>query len=80
MAYVPHDPEQGSASRYGQGCRCSGCRAGHTARLLFYQWRRRNLPKIDRRLAEIESEMRAALTTPAGREVLKDRHRAHTDS
>ena len=53
----PHDPGQGSASRYGQGCRCSGCRAAHKDRILFYQWRRRNLPKISRRLAEIEAEM-----------------------
>jgi hypothetical protein len=27
---------------------------------LFYQWRLRNLPKISRRLAEIEAEMKAA--------------------
>lgn len=58
---VPHAPEQGSASRYGQGCRCSGCRAAHKNRILFYQWRRRNLPKIARRLAEIEAEMKSAV-------------------
>jgi hypothetical protein len=57
---VTHDPAQGSASRYGEGCRCPGCRAAHAARIKFYQWRRRNLPKVAQRLSEIEAEMKAA--------------------